>query len=285
VSLKIAGFIDWPRLLAFKFLPEMGHMAKPEGKCAFCGGPKLTKGHIWPESFGKLIPSDAKYHEQKIAGFVTFESNIPGPSEWMRVGTGPLQKRRPRNTCSTCNSGWMSKIEEAALPVIGPLITGQRTLLHPSAQEKLASVITLISTRVELIAYGMRSIPKFEKDELRKNPLPTPNWRIWIARHAGKDAKDFQFRFTAMQIASDKSTPVRGPEHCNSHLTSLIAGQLFIHVFFSTVWPDFPGYRNVSLIKLWPPSGYDIDSELLPSFDDESEIRLHETISREGKAV
>ena len=119
---------------------------------------------------------------------------------------------------------------------------------------------------------------------MRKNPLPTPNWRIWIARHAGKDLKDFRFRFTAMQVASDKSTLMRGPEHCNTHITSLIAGQLYVHVFFSTVWPEFPGYPDVSLIKLWPPSGFDIDTGLLPSFSDEAEIRLHETISRNGKA-
>jgi hypothetical protein len=65
-------------------------IAKPAGKCAFCGGPKLTKGHIWPESFGLILPSAAKYHEQKVDGFTTFDSHIPGPSKWERVGTGPL---------------------------------------------------------------------------------------------------------------------------------------------------------------------------------------------------
>src|SRR6476646_10945269 len=93
-------------------------IAKPAGKCAFCGGPKLTKGHIWPESFGLILPSAAKYHEQKVDGFTTFDSNIPGPSKWERVGTGPLQKRSPRNTCVVCNGGWMSPIESAALPIV-----------------------------------------------------------------------------------------------------------------------------------------------------------------------
>jgi hypothetical protein len=53
----------------------------------------------------------------------------------------------------------MSKIEEAALPAIKPLLVGERTFLDLSSQQKLASVLTLISMRVELIAYGMRSIP------------------------------------------------------------------------------------------------------------------------------
>jgi hypothetical protein len=92
-------------------------VSKPRGSCAFCGGQTgLTKGHIWPDCFGRILPSDARYYEQKIGLFNTFESTIPGPEKWERVGTGPLQKRRPRNTCKTCNSGWMSRIETAADP-------------------------------------------------------------------------------------------------------------------------------------------------------------------------
>src|SRR5258708_17123026 len=134
-------------------------MLKPAGKCAFCRGPKLTKGHIWPESFGSILPSAAQYHEQRISGFSTFQSDVPGPGMWERVGTGPLQKRRPRNTCVSCNGGWMSLIESAALPVVSPLILGKRSFLDLRAQQKLASVLTLSLMRIELISRGMRSIP------------------------------------------------------------------------------------------------------------------------------
>ena len=258
-------------------------IAKPAGKCAFCGGPKLTKGHIWPESFGLILPSAAKYHEQKVAGFTTFDSHIPGPSKWQRVGTGPLQKRRPRNTCFVCNGGWMSQIESAALPIVKPLILGERIFLDLRSQQKLASVLSLISIRIELIAHGMRSIPTTEKNALRENPLPTPNWRIWFAKHAGEDLKDYRFRYTAMQISSNASAVDVGPEHCNTHITTLIAGQLYVHIFFSTVWPEFSGYRGVSLARLWPSSGFDIDTARLPELSDDAGVMLHETVSREGK--
>jgi hypothetical protein len=257
-------------------------MSKPTGKCAFCGGPRLTKGHILPESFGIILPSDAKYHEQKIGTFNTFKSDIPGPSKWERIGTGSLQKRRPRNTCVTCNGGWMSLIESAALPVIKPLILGQRSALDLASQEQLASVLTLISMRIELTAHGMQTIPRFEKEALRTDPLPTPNWRIWIARHAGKNLTEYRYQYTAMQIASDPSTP-HGAQYCNTHVTTLIAGQLYVHIFFSTVWPEFAGYDGVALCRLWPPTGFDIDTGSLPELSDEAGVMLHETISREGK--
>ena len=84
---------------------------------------------------------------------------------------------------------------------------------------------------------------------------------------------------TAMQIESQPTTHF-GPEYCNTQVTTLIAGQLYAHVFFSTVWPDFPGY---SLIQIWPPTYPYIDTGLLPAMSDRDGVMLHETISRLGK--
>jgi hypothetical protein len=256
-------------------------MSKPAGMCVFCGGPKLTKGHIWPKSFGSILPSDAIYHEQKIGEFYTFKSDIPGPPKWERVGTGPLQKRRPRNTCVTCNGGWMSLVEAAALPAVEPLILGERSLLDLPAQWALANVFTLISTRIEFTAQGMATIPALELEALRANPLASDSWKIWIARHAGDNLKDYQYRYTAIQIEDDPSAP-HGAEYCNTHVTTLVVGQLYAHIFFSTVWPDFPGYE-ADLTQIWPPITPYIDTSLLPEMPDAGGVMVHEAISREGK--
>jgi len=254
-------------------------MAKPPGKCAFCGGTRLTKGHIWPESFSEILPSNAKYHEQRIGVFETFKPTVPTPSKWERVGTGPLQKRRPRNTCVKCNTGWMSRIEANSFPTIRPLILGEPCLVDIISQFALAAILALVAARIELIARGPKPIPKSEFDHLRTKLHPSANWRIWIAQHAGADLKDYLFRYTAMQIESQPTTHF-GPEYCNTQVTTLIAGQLYAHVFFSTVWPDFPGY---SLIQIWPPTYPYIDTGLLPAMSDRDGVMLHETISRLGK--
>ena len=257
-------------------------MANPRGKCAFCGGHPLTKGHIWPLSLGAILPSNVQYHEQRIGVFETFKSDLPGPDTWERVGTGPLHKKRPRNTCIKCNGGWMSMIEANALPLMGPLLLGERKFLNLRTQEKLASLLTLVSMRVELIAQGMKTIPPHEMIALKENPLPSPNWRIWIGRFAGENLRDYKFRYTAMQVASDSTGP-SGPEYCNTHVTTLIAGQLYAHIFFSTVWPEFSGYSGVTLTRLWPLSGYDIDTGSLPTISDDVAVLIHETINREGR--
>ena len=53
--------------------------------------------------------------------------------------------------------------------------------------------------------------------------------------------------------------------------------------FRKTVWPEFRGYQGVALTRLWPPTGFDIDTDALPDLSDEAGVLLHETISREGK--
>jgi hypothetical protein len=259
-------------------------MARPAGKCSFCGGPRLTKGHIWPDCFGKILPSDALYHEEKVGTFDTFTSTIPGPPKFERVGTGALQKRRPRNTCGQCNSGWMSRLETNCLPVVSPLLLGETALLDTAAQLTLAATLVLVSMRVELTAkrMGTRTIPQAELDHLRCGLLPSNSWRVWLARHIGADLKDYHYRYTAMQVASESSS-MFGPEYCNTQVTTLVAGQLYVHILFSTVWPNFVGYEGIGLTRLWPPIYPYIDTCLLPPMSDEDGIALHEAITRAGK--
>jgi hypothetical protein len=231
-----------------------------------------------------ILPSDARYHEQKIGTFSTFVSKIPGPEKWERVETGALQKRRPRNTCLKCNTGWMSQIESAALPVVRPLILGEPSVIQSRSIQHLASVFALISMRIELTARVMKTVPSIEKDMLRQTLIPSENWRIWIARHAGKDLRDYLYRYAAMQI-SVEPTAAYGPEHCNTHVTTLIVGQLYVHALFSTVWPDFPGYHGAALAQVWPATGWDINTQHLPPMSDDDGVVLHEAISRQGKTV
>jgi hypothetical protein len=77
-------------------------------------------------------------------------------------------------------------------------------------------------------------------------------------------------------------TSVYGPEHCNTHVTTLVVGQLYAHILFSTVWPDFPGYQGVSLTQIWPTHDLHIKTEFLPVMSEAGGMELHETISRSG---
>jgi hypothetical protein len=55
-------------------------MSKPVGKCVFCGGPGLTKSHVWPEWAEAILPESATHHEQIIGQFHTFTPKVQGPA-------------------------------------------------------------------------------------------------------------------------------------------------------------------------------------------------------------
>jgi hypothetical protein len=230
-------------------------MSKPRGKCAFCESSQipLSKGHIWPECFGEILPSDAKYHEEKIGYFNTFETSIPGPEKFERVGTGPLHKRRPRNTCIKCNGGWMSMLETASLPIVRPLILGEPSLLDTKGMNLLAPMLALISIRVELIAKTMRAVPQDEIKHLMETGRPSANWCIWIARHSGADLKNYAYRYTAMQIESEPTAKF-GPDIATRKLRRSWSVN-FTRTFFSRrSGPIFKDTKVSALPKSGPPT-------------------------------
>jgi hypothetical protein len=145
----------------------------------------------------------------------------------------------------------------------------------------LAGILSLVSIRVELTAKPMRTIPQADIESVMKTGRPNDHWRVWIARHSGKDLKNYSYRYTAMQVLSEP-TSVYGPEHCNTHVTTLVVGQLYAHILFSTVWPDFPGYQGVSLTQIWPTHDLHIKTDFLPVMSEAGGMELHETISRSG---
>jgi len=255
-------------------------MSQPKAKCVFCGQHgKLTKSHVWPKWLDSILPQSASHHEQIIGRFDTFVPTAAGPSYWRKVRQGHVGTRKPRNTCSKCNGEWMRQIEEAAMPIMRPLLRGNPyLLLEPPALELVASLLCLVSMRVEFLSREMRAIPAADHDWLRTKFTPPADWKIWIARYEGDLLTDE--RYTAMQITSSRDVPV-GVEHCNTQVTTLVVGHLCAHLFSSTVWRDFDGYEGIDLPAIWPPRKTAILARSLPVITQAEVPWPHETVARE----
>jgi hypothetical protein len=146
---------------------------------------------------------------------------------------------------------------------VRPLILAEPFVLDTSGMQMLAAVLALVSVRIGLTAKVMRAVPQSEIQQLMHNARPSENWRIWIARHAGANLKDYLYRYSAMQIVSEP-TAASGNEHCNTQVTTLVVGQLYAHILFSTVWPNFEGYEGVGLTRIWPANELHISTKYLP---------------------
>jgi hypothetical protein len=267
-----------PRLLEMK---DRRGVSRPATKCAFCGNTGATKSHVWPEWAEKILPPSATHHETIIGSFATFTPKVRGPALSKKIRPGHIGSRRPRNTCGECNRGWMRRVEEAVMSIMPNLLLGEASILTVFNQRLLAAFLCLVSMRIEASSHKMKVIPVSDRDWLIKNFEPPPDWKMWIARYDGNATEQ---RYSPMQIISSETETI-GVEYCNTQVTTLVIGQLFAHLFSSTVWPSFPGYEGADLAPIWPPRQCDIELSDLPVITEAQVPWLHETIARELTSV
>lgn len=257
-------------------------MSKPAGKCVFCNKGGLSKGHILPDWIATFLRPRATHREQIIGEFATFVPTAKGPAAWRKVKQGHTGTRKPRNTCKTCNSGWMSLIEQGAIPAMEALMLGRPFLLDTFNQRLLASFLCLVSMRIDLAARGMPSVTAADRDWLRAHFLPSQDWRIWIAHHLPESVPIQHYHFSGLVMASDP-TAKASPEYCNSQVTTLVLGNLCAHLFSSSVWHGLLGYEGIQLSQIWPPRAFDIDTSALPQIAEADVVWLHEALARESQ--
>jgi hypothetical protein len=253
-------------------------MPKPGGKCVFCGRGALTKGHVWPNWISKILPVTASHHDLMVGKFETFTTMLPGPEYSVKQRQGSARQRKPRNTCKCCNGGWMSLIETAAIKPMTPLIHGIDIPLRIDDQRALAALLCLINMRLEFLG-DFRAIPASDRDAIRNTGLPPPGWCIWLAKFTGEKGEELVSRYCAMM--SGVLTPPKdvGPELCNTQATTLVIGKLCAHLFRSSFVP-FIEYDGARLTKIWPLTGYDIQSRFMPTISDQAVVSLAESLAR-----
>jgi len=95
--------------------------------CIFCGGPARSREDAWPQWLVKLVTRGRQ-------GVTSRQFGTDQTREWKST-------RRPvvvRRVCSTCNSGWMSRLEMRAKPTIGKLVRRQRVDINAATQLAIA---------------------------------------------------------------------------------------------------------------------------------------------------
>jgi hypothetical protein len=124
-------------------------MSKPQKRCVFCDGTPATKGHIWPEWLDTYLPPKASHHVETVGEILTFKYEGARPARREKIRQGHSGSRKPRNTCLMCNTGWMSRLEQANIYTLSRLVTGKPCLLTPFDQWLLASLFCLITIPLE----------------------------------------------------------------------------------------------------------------------------------------
>ena len=142
----------------------------------------------------------------------------------------------------------------------------------------IAALLCLINMRLEFLG-EFRAIPAADRPAIRETRLPPAGWCIWLAKFIGEKGDDLVSRYTGL-IAGELGPPEKvGPEHCNTQATTLVIGKLCAHLFRSSFVP-FVDYDGARLTKIWPLTGFDIQSQFMPAISDRAVLSLAEALPR-----
>lgn len=221
-------------------------------RCAFCGAAgTLHKEHVWPEWLAR-VSTNPKESIRYTQAYI----DRAGVSRQRSWSARPFQ-HKVTAVCRGCNSGWMSDLEQRAVPILRPPVSGHACSLDAAAQS-IAALRAVKTTMMAQFTHPLtRTIPPPDYAWLYEHRCPPPNHQVWIgARPKGAGEWPFLYRGVGLTIA-----PVEAAVEdfdTNGHRTTLAVGHLVLHLSSHTL-DDGPVLQfgeggERALIPIWPPS-------------------------------
>lgn len=195
-------------------------MLRLVGVCVFCGraGPQ-TKEHVlpaWLKGMG-LDGTPVSYQ----AGWLNRLPRTLGAGRPFDVTVGDV--------CAACNGGWMSRLEEQARRILGPLILGQPAAVDEADlgivaawTQKTALVAMLVSPeRDRANGYGLPPAEYRALYDAGEATSPLDASQFWIGRYLGPGGALEQ---VTPLVVDAGSSPAERP---HGYLMTVIVGSSF----------------------------------------------------------
>lgn len=243
----------------------------PQRRCVFCDGTPVSKEHIFPAWMRNYIPEKTfqAHHYQ----YAYSADNFTGqPKRVEQKGKlerpGDRRSRTLRVACIPCNSGWMSKMQNNAKPLLLPFIRGEWPPLTMHEQQIIASwaaMTTMVREyssfeggKTNVLAPKTTAIPQTDRTFLRNYEIPPPrNWFVAMGAWGPIPANCLMgYRWVDLQH------PLVNPADAapDFQTTVFAAGRVFFHTFSSTNEAFFQqsmwGFREFSVKmghqSIWP---------------------------------
>lgn len=148
--------------------------------CIFCGEPADSDEHLLPAWLQRVLPSDEPLLHYRQIGSDESERH-----EWMKR---PFREKAG-GVCDICNTGWMSRLESAAKPILTPAIrrTGMPLLLTASEQ-RIAAAWAVKTVLVFQGSHGGSIAPPLHAYHLCDRQEPPEQVVVWVgSNYAGRD--------------------------------------------------------------------------------------------------
>ena len=154
--------------------------------CIFCGQKgKKSKEHLWPVWMHEYLGKEGDGNNVRESTSFKNREHIGG-SKFERQGY--LFTTKFRVVCRSCNSGWMSKLEEAIKPVLLKLVKGEETKLQEEDQKLLSRWIAMKVITGEHAEKELQVTPKEDRFLLKEKGEIPEYFAIYVSTHTTEAA-------------------------------------------------------------------------------------------------
>ncbi|MET4245427.1 hypothetical protein [Bradyrhizobium sp. RT10b] len=220
--------------------------------CTYCGKPGSSHEHIIGDWVKKYLPrKDRRYG---ITRATADRSNpaVPRLKSQQSMKNGDLGTRKFRRVCRKCNNEWLSKIQQTAEPLLGPIISGHWPTQLDIAPAQLVAQWTAM-TAINIACSGPKPMQEVDCRHFHEHRTPPSHWRIFVGRSDG-NSLNFMHRYG--DFAEMPEGSACSVQHSADAITIKI-GLVTLHVVAITpntaIRLDEVAYsRSIGMMQLFP---------------------------------
>lgn len=183
--------------------------------------------------------------------------HLRSPGKFARPGES--RDRKLRAVCKACNNTWMSALQNAAKPLLVPLITGQWLNLDAAQQRLLAAWATMFSIVLDAVHPENSAISQQERTSFMNTLAPPANWLIWMGVcDKPMSASFIHDVYAAATLEEINQVPAGASLKNDTQATAFTCGHALFHTV-STIHGTEPWFARLQvdtdrfrIVKVWP---------------------------------
>jgi hypothetical protein len=221
--------------------------------CVFCGGQPVNREHVLPEWLADCFSSGRPQTH--------YRADLDERGGQTRMYAQKPFRTKAACVCPSCNSTWMSNLENDAKPLLTPMmVEGRGRVLSEDDQRTVAR---WAAKTVMMIQHaqggGRRGIPPEYYAQFYETGEPAAKHQVWLG--ARKHQGQWPYRYDAMAflITGRGGRPLAPPDYYgfNAFRASLCIGHLVFH-FSGHILDggpifEIPGTMGRCFLEVWPP--------------------------------
>jgi hypothetical protein len=216
--------------------------------CLFCDNAAGSREHLFPEWILKRVPralirGDVGHHKDKTFGY----------------------EFTAKSVCEACNTGWMHKLEDETIPIMGPLLSEQPSFLDVANQWTIAAwalKTAMVLDSTTIAKHRPLFYSRVERIALRESRRIPSRTFVWLGRSLdlGLAAYSTATHFTIFSLRrpySLKESPL-------GQVSTILVRNLAIQVMTVHAPAEYSdgaidirppeGPWDQLLVSIWPPS-------------------------------